>query len=153
MPDYKHILCPVDFSEPSETGLKEAIDLATRFAAELVVLHVVPPVPVAAFPPVSGSFDVGGYSTELTRSANEGLVKLIKERVPEGIHARPLAILGDPAHEIVRIAQEEDVDLIVLATHGESGWHRFLFGSVVEMVVRKATCPVMTIPEPRSTSA
>ncbi len=152
MPDYKRVLCPVDFSEPSQTGLKEAIDMASRFSAELIVLHVVPPVPVTAFPQVSPAFDVGSYRTELTKSADEKLAKLVKERVPETVRVRPLAAMGEPAYQIIETAQSEDVDLIVLATHGESGWHRFLFGSVAEMVVRKATCPVMTIPKPTSES-
>ena len=148
MPEYRRILCPVDFSEPSHVGLETAAELAVRFSAELVVVHVVPPVPVATVPQATPLFDVGTYEKELGRSAEEGMEKLLKDRAPDEIRSRYLVAFGEPAHEIVRVAGEEHADLIVMSTHGESGWRRVVFGSVAEKVVRMAECPVLTVPEP-----
>jgi len=149
MPDFKRILCPVDFSEPAHVGLAAAVELAARFSAELLVVHVVPPVPVAAIPQAAPAFDVGVYQNELADSAEEGVEKMVADEIPDGIRARSVVIKGEPAHEIVRVAGEQQADLIVMSTHGESGWRRFVFGSVAEKVVRLAPCPVLTVPEPR----
>ncbi len=148
MSGYGRILCPVDFSEPSHVGLEAAIELAREFSSELLILHVVAPVPVAAFPQVSPAFDVGSYRTQLTESAKERLADIVKEHIPADIAVRPLVVVGEAANQIVRTAEKEKAQLIVLSTHGESGWHRFLFGSVAEKVVRNAGLPVLTIPEP-----
>jgi nucleotide-binding universal stress UspA family protein len=149
MPAFKRILCPIDFSEPAHLGLKKAVELAACFPAELLVVHVVPPVPMTAIPQAAPAFDVGVYQKELTRAAEEGIAAVIEKHVPDGIDTRPIVADGDPAHEIASLAESEGVDLIVMSTHGESGWRRFVFGSVAEKVVRIAHCSVMTVPEPR----
>jgi nucleotide-binding universal stress UspA family protein len=149
MASFKRILCPLDFSEPAHLGLETAVELASCFPAELLLVHVVPPVPMTAIPQAAPVFDVGVYQKELTRSAEEGIAAVIEKHVPKGVRARSIVADGDPAHEIARIAKDEGVDLIVMSTHGESGWRRFVFGSVAEKVVRIAHCPVMTVPEPR----
>jgi nucleotide-binding universal stress UspA family protein len=148
MPEFKRILCPVDFSEPAHAGLETAVELAARFSAELLLIHVVPPVPLAVVPEPAPAFDVVTYQKELTKSAEEGIEKMIGDHVPREIRSRSLVKQGEPADEIARVADEERVDLIVMATHGESGWRRFVFGSVAEKVVRIAHCPVLTVPEP-----
>lgn len=149
MPEFQRILCPVDFSEPSHVGLETAVEMADRFSAELLIVHVVRPVPLAAVPQPTPAFDVVTYQNELAKSAKEGMEKLVREHVPDGIRARTLVARGDPAQEIARTADEEKADLAVMATHGESGWQRFVFGSVTEKTVRVSPCPVLTVPEPR----
>jgi nucleotide-binding universal stress UspA family protein len=62
---------------------------------------------------------------------------------------RTRVITGKPSYEIVNLADEESADMIVIATHGESGWQKFLFGSVTEKVIRMASCPVLTIRQPK----
>lgn len=144
----KKILCPTDFSQPSYEALKVAVEVAQHFGAELYVMHVVPPlpppVPVAdsAFVP---SFDLPLYQQELTTSSENALKAVIAERVPSDVVAHPLLTTGDPAREIILAAEEQKVDLIIIATHGHTGWGRLLFGSVAEKVVRLAPCPVLTI--------
>ncbi len=64
------------------------------------------------------------------------------------MRTRDLVTTGEPAPEILRIAAEEHVDLIVIASHGLTGWRRLVFGSVAEKVVRQAPCPVLTIAAP-----
>ncbi|MBU1206285.1 MAG: universal stress protein [Proteobacteria bacterium] len=148
---YKKILYPTDFSEPSYEALKVANELALHFSSELLVLHVVAPVPlVAAAPAVPPTFDVVRYQQDIEMSSGKILEDLVKKRVPEKIWARTMVVLGDPADQIVKIADEEKVDLVVIATYGQTGWRRFVFGSVTEKVVRLASQPVLTIRAPQT---
>jgi universal stress protein A len=143
---FKKILCPTDFSEPSYEALKVANELALHFSSELFVVHVVAPVPlVPAAPTVPVTFNVLEYQQELEISSRKTLEGLVKKRVPEKIWVRTIVVLGDPADQIVKIADEEKVDLIVIATHGQTGWRRLVFGSVTEKVVRLTPEPVLTI--------
>lgn len=142
---FKRILCPTDFSEPSYAGLEAAISLARHFDSELVIVHVVSPIPI-----VPGSFaPAGSYLPtileELENSAKNSLQALLKERIPEDLSPRALVTTGTPAMEIVRTASKIDADVIVIATHGQSGWKKFISGSVTERVVRLSDRPVLTI--------
>ena len=85
---------------------------------------------------------------ELEESAKKSLEEIRREKLPAEIKARTFVILGRPAHEIVALAEQEMADIIVIASQGESGWQRFVFGSVAEKVVRHAGCPVLTIRAP-----
>ena len=145
---YKKILCPTDFSEAAFAALKHAEELARHFAAELIVAHVIPPLPGPhSFPDPQApfNFDVPLFQQELAIKAEQMLKDLVSRHKVE---TRNLVTTGEAAPEILRIAQEEDVDLIVIASHGLTGWRRLVFGSVAEKVVRQATCPVLTIMAP-----
>jgi universal stress protein A len=149
----KKILFPTDFSEPSYEALKAADELASHFSAELVLIHVVSPVPMYATPvapsdPTSSIGLVTSYQQEMEVYAKKSLDQVVQERVSKGIKSKTKVGLGDAADEIVGTAAEAKVDLIVIATHGLTGWRRFMFGSVAEKVVRLAQCPVLTIREP-----
>lgn len=147
---FKRIVSPTDFSEASYAGLAVANELALHFAAELLVVHVVAavPIPIVNSSDGLGGFDVPSYQLELETSARNSLQEVLDERVSKELRVRPLVAYGDAANEIVRIAEEENVDLIVIATHGMTGWRHFIFGSVAEKVVRHAPCPVMTTRAP-----
>ncbi len=142
---FKRILCPTDFSEPACRAIKAAGELAEAFSAELILMHVVGAIPTLDNPAGMGGFDVAAYQHELTESAEASLKERLKRNVPSSVDGRVLVTHGDAAHEIVRVASEEGVDLIVLATHGAAGWRRRIFGSVTEKVVRIARCPVLTV--------
>jgi len=142
---FKRILCPTDFSEPACKAIKAAVELAETFSAELVLMHVVGAIPMVDSPAGVTGFDVSAYQRELTDSAQRSLQERLEKHVPEGVTARTLVVHGEAAHEIVRVAKEEDANLIVLSTHGESGWRHRIFGSVTEKVIRMAECPVLTI--------
>ena len=145
---FKRILCPTDFSEPAFTALKRAEELARHFAAELWVMHVIPSLPgphMYADPPLATSFDVPMFQQELAIKAEQMLKDLVSHHK---VGTRDLVTTGEAAPEILRIAQQEHVDLIVIASHGLTGWRRLVFGSVAEKVVRQATCPVLTIVAP-----
>ncbi len=142
---FKKILCPTDFSEPACRAIRAAGELAERFSSELILMHVVGPVPVMESPTGLAGFDVAAYQQELSDSAESSLRLRLEKHIPESVNARALVVHGEAAHEISRVANEEDVDLIVLSTHGESGWRHRIFGSVTEKVIRRAQCPVLTI--------
>lgn len=141
---FKRILCPTDFSEPSYEAVKAADELASSFSAELILVHAVPPlhfIPPSDAPPTLTPL----YLHEMEGAGQKGLRKLADERISKGVDVRLEVAQGPPAAEIVRIAHEERVDLIVIATHGATGIQRVIFGSVAEKVVRLAPCPVLTI--------
>ncbi len=143
MAAWRRICCPVDFSEPSRAALREAADLARRFGAERVLLHVVEPAapagselafapPPAAEPPATAPAPLGHWEAEA--------------RAIAGPVVRSVELGGDAADEIVRYAREADCDLVVMGTHGRTGWRRLVLGSVAAAVVRQTTCPVLVIP-------
>jgi nucleotide-binding universal stress UspA family protein len=149
---FKRILCPTDFSEPSFKALEAADELARHFASELILVHVVSPIPLIPAPEAPTGFNVTLYQKELETSAKKSLNDLVENRVSKELTVRPMVVLGNPAGEIVRIARDEEVDVIVIATHGLMGWRRLIFGSVAARVVRLATTPVFTIHAPPESS-
>lgn len=149
---FKKILCPVDFSEPSMMALRKAVELASHFHGELLVLHVVPDVPLVVPGPGFEVFPVEGYGRALRESAQKRLEEEAAPAIAPGLEHRLQLLQGDAAATIIRAAEEERVDLVVIATHGMSGWHRLVFGSVTERVVRFARCPVLTLKPERIAS-
>jgi len=139
------ILCPVDFSEPSYSALKSANELAVHFSARLILIHVVSPVPVIPTSPEPVQFNIPSYQQEMEEAATNLLQQVSKERVSSEVDCKRLIVHGDPADEIVRGAKEQETDLIVMATHGLTGWRRFMFGSVAEKVMRVSAHPVLSI--------
>jgi universal stress protein A len=147
---FQKILAPTDFSEPSRIGLRTAKDLAAGDKAECILIHVV--APVRAIPPsgpaAHSGFELSAVMQELEDAATKSLEETSLQMASEGIRARSLVVQGTPAEEIAAAAEREEADVIVIATHGWTGWRRFVFGSVAEKVVRLARCPVLTIPAP-----
>jgi nucleotide-binding universal stress UspA family protein len=144
----RSILHPTDFSERSQYALGLACALARDYGARLVVLHVVA-VPAVIY--AEGA--VPPDSEELRAAARAQLDGL---PVPFGnIRVERRLEEGDAVETILRVAQELPADLIVMGTHGRTGLGRLLMGSVAEQIVRKASCPVLTVktPLPDVTSA
>ena len=142
---FKKILAPTDFSEPSYYALDMAVELAEHFNAELHLLHIVPPLHVV---PVPVNVEIPLYEAEMREAAERSMEELMEQRIPKSLTVFASVVWGDPADEIINYQKEKGVDLIVIATHGRSGWKRFVFGSVTEKVVRIPTCPVLTINAP-----
>ena len=141
------VLCPLDFSEPSDKAFQIGIEIAAHFQAELVLVHVIPD----AIPgiPADPTFAFSGpepYTQALLVNAQEQLT-LAAHRVPAGIKSRTAIGNGDAAEEINRLVGAEGADLIVIATHGLTGWRHLVFGSVAETVIRRVDRPVLVIPE------
>lgn len=136
------ILHPTDFSECSKCAFELASSLARDYNARLIVLHVgVPPTPMV--PDVMLAADTEAFEKNLS-------AQLDKIRPPEArIHCeRRLDMAADAVAEILRVAEHEQCDLIVMGTHGRTGLRHVLLGSVAERVVRQASCPVVTIRSP-----
>lgn len=144
---FKKILCPTDFSEPSYEAIKAAGELAYHFGSELCIVHVITPVPIIPMPmgPEPAAFNVSLYEQELEASSKRSLEEVVNQLESKELKTRLIALRGNPADEIVRTADEENVDLIVIATRGRTGLDRLIFGSVTEKVVRLAKCPVLTV--------
>jgi nucleotide-binding universal stress UspA family protein len=143
----KKILCPTDFSEPSYEAIKAAGELAYHFGSELHIVHVIAPVPIIPVPigPEPSAFDVTLYEQELEISSKRALEEVVNQLESKELKTRLTALRGNPADEIARTADEENVDLIVIATRGRAGLDRLIFGSVADKIVRLAKCPVLTI--------
>jgi universal stress protein A len=147
----KKILCPTDFSDPSFEAMKVATELALHFSSELIAIHVVAPIPVIATEYTSSAaFNVQAYQQVMEVSAMKTLEEEVEKRIPEGVSVRRMLSLGDPANQIVQMAEDEDVDLIVIATRGQTGLKRLVFGSVAGKVVRLAARPVLSIRDKHS---
>ena len=148
---FKRILCPTDFSEPSRKAIDLARTLAVQFGAEFRIMHCVEPVtmhgPTIDIGAPASTFDVAGYQNLIMKQAEESLRALSAELSSRDLDVSSHLARGKPGDEIAAHAEDFGADLVVIATHGESGWRRFLFGSVAEKVVRTAHCPVLTVNE------
>jgi len=139
----KKILFPTDFSHTGDAAFAMATSLARDSGAKLVIVHVEEP-PVA----YGGGELYYGVPEPQTADLKAMLEKIIP--ADPNIEYEHRMITGDPAGAIPRLAEEEQIDLIVMGTHGRSGLSRLLMGSVAEAIVRRAPCPVLTFKQPRA---
>lgn len=145
------ILCPTDFSDASYEALKAAVELAENFGAQLILVHVVPamPQPIWADPLCEDreAYEPGlsEYEEALRISAQQNLHSVIKQHLPATIESRVIVVEGEAARAIVQIAEDESVSLIVIATHGLTGWRQVAFGSVADRVVHTTCRPFLAI--------
>lgn len=141
MANYKHVLLAVDFSEHGNHVAKKAKEIADRNQAVLSVVHVVDNLPItdAAYGPIP--FDVD-WTQELLDGAKKHLTQFAAELgVPE---ERQWLEMGSPKLEIVRVAEENNVDLIVVGSHGRHGL-ALLLGSTANGVLHHAKCDVLAV--------
>jgi len=139
----KRLLCPVDFSGPSTAALNVALSIAQEGDAELAILHVsdVPTdEPLTTRPIASPEF----YA-EYEAAARERLDGLVRDGAATWCHPRTAIRHGKPYREILAAAAESRTDLIVIGVHGRNPLDVLLFGSTTNQVVRRATCPVLTV--------
>ena len=149
MKNLKKILCPVDFSEPSNAALISAVELAEHYSASIILVHAIneiDPTPSPSYTLTHHLMDqIPQIMGQMTENAHKAMQDLIKNHVDQRIPAEHRVVIGDPAESIVQLAENEEADLIVMATHGRSGLKGLFFGSVAEKVVRSAACPVLTM--------
>jgi len=150
MKPFTEILHPTDFSDCADAALERALDLRQQFSGKLTLMHVYP-IPLT----YSHGYEFdGNIFTALEAAARSQMVTL-KERA--NLIARDLAgdrpvpeiatkvVMGSPYHEVVKEAQDGHYDLIVIGTHGYTGFKHLFLGSVAERVVRLAPCAVLTV--------
>jgi nucleotide-binding universal stress UspA family protein len=139
----RQVLCATDLSPASEPAWQTAQRLGQLFGAEVLVLHVVPPVPI----PMEGYFPPQMYQEVVEgarREAEASLAALVAGVSNPPLKVRSRVVEGSPAERIVDVAGEESADLIVVGTRGRTGLGRLLVGSVADRVVRTARCPGAT---------
>jgi nucleotide-binding universal stress UspA family protein len=137
----QRILVPTDFSETSDVALQYGIGLAQAFSAQLYLLHV----PGKTGENFEADFPIGQFEN----AARERLETLVSPQEAKQLRPEYALRIGSPSDEIVRYADDRDIELIVMGTHGRSGVTHMLMGSVAEQVVRHAPCPVLTVRHPR----
>lgn len=143
----ERILCPTDFSDPSQEAIAIAGEIAAHFGARLDILHVIEDTPsmpaTRAGAPVTPRHEES--ITERRNSSEDRIRKIASQSIPDEVQLRPFILLGDPSDNILEFAARQRTDMIVMAIHGISGLEKALFGSVAQEVVKNAPRPVLTL--------
>jgi nucleotide-binding universal stress UspA family protein len=141
----RRILAPTDFSDAGARAVRYAAELADKFGAELILLHVIQDLalvlPDAVMPTPLPTADLD----HLTQSARTALQNQIAALNLGRLNPRAEVRYGSPAGEIVAAAKDLGADLICVSTHGRTGLAHLLLGSVAEKIVRHAPCPVLVV--------
>jgi nucleotide-binding universal stress UspA family protein len=140
----KLILSPIDFSDHSQQALNAAVVIASKFGSEICLAHVVPAVP--DLPESVSILKEREYEDSLSAEAKTKLEEMARQIEARGVHARTVVgKANDVAMELIRLSETEKADLVVIATHGMTGWRPLVFGSVADKVVRDGTCAVLLL--------
>ena len=158
MENIKKILAPVDFSNLSKLGLRYALGIARTQNADLIIYNVLT-VEETPFPQSDEEWVVSQAELPRIKKTLDERRKLLGNFVAENVgniiaqeKIRQEVEIGTPYKKIVEKASHEGVDMIVMSTHGRTGLMHMLIGSVTEKVVRRAPCPVLSVPPPRTTA-
>ena len=133
---------PIDFSESSLEALKYAVAFAGQFDASICLVHVVEP---AAFLNDVRKVPPAVSDREVANKLHHKLVMLARKEIDPVTPVHPLVCIGKPFDEIVRTAKTFNADLIIIGTHGRTGFKRAFLGSTAERVVQHAHCPVLVV--------
>jgi nucleotide-binding universal stress UspA family protein len=151
---FKRILCPTDLSEESFKAFPYAFDIARDFDAEIYFINV---VNINAPPDVELGFETTflEFAAAVRKDARRRLEGILSSRVPTDVKFRQIVVQGSAAEQILRAVDDHEIDLVVIATHGLTGWRHMVFwsattmlcrvGSVAEKVVRQSKVPVLTV--------
>jgi nucleotide-binding universal stress UspA family protein len=137
------ILLPIDFSPSSQAALEMAADLARHFHAELYLVNVIPFLPATNLPNLVPE---ESFLQEEKTNANQHLTKCLAVLAARGIKASSNIEVGnDIVGNIMEVVDREHIDLVVISTHGISGWHPLVFGSIAEKVIKLVQCPLLLL--------
>jgi nucleotide-binding universal stress UspA family protein len=137
------ILLPIDFSASSQAALEMAADLALHFRAELHLLNVIPFFPATTFPDFVPEEQ---FLQEVRGRTEANLAKCQAVLTGRGIKATSSVEVGnDVPGNIMEVVEREHIDLVVISTHGISGWHPLVFGSIAEKVIKLVQCPLLLL--------
>lgn len=144
MMNIKHILFPVDFTESSQKIVSYVKQFVHACNAQLSLIHVV------RGPEDFAGFELGAawwtsIQKEVMDGANQAMDQFVKNNLADVPNVKTFVTIGDIVEEIVKYADANKIDLILIGTHGRKGLEKAMFGSVAEGVVKAAPCPVMTI--------
>ena len=138
-----NILLPIDFSPSSQAALEMAADLALHFSAKLHLVNVIPFFPTTTFPDFAPEEK---FLREARERAEKSLAKCHSVLTGRGIKVTTSVEVGnDVAGNIMEVVDREHIDLVVISTHGISGWHPLVFGSIAEKVIKLVQCPLLLL--------
>ena len=142
--EIKRILCPTDFMEGSKEAVRYAVDIAEKYNAKLYLIHV-----IHDMEKVTGWYVPHITTDELYKDMEQGakkeLDKIFAEELRGFDNVEQTIVKGIPYAEIIRFSEANDIDIVVLGTHGRRGLDRIIFGSTAEQVVKNSRCPVLTV--------
>jgi nucleotide-binding universal stress UspA family protein len=145
------MLLPIDFSSSSDAALQMATDLAQHFHAELCLLHV---VPIFALDTGTDYIPDTEFLQDARNRSEQRLEACVAVLVAKGLTARSVIEIGnDVVGNIMAVVERERIDMMVLSTHGTSGWRAVVFGSIAEKVVRLVQCPLLLLHSPKTAVA
>ena len=139
----KKIVIPTDLSNLSGAAISYVRSIDFLANASVYILYVVESTPLVTFPPVEYTNEK--LMREVEETVDRDVAEFFRSSVPMEMNATAVVRRGDPCREIARFVEEENADLIVMATHGRTGLSHMLMGSVAEKIIRHATVPVLTI--------
>src|SRR5271156_5696059 len=144
MINLKLVCAPVDFSEYAKEAMDMAGDIAKKYGAEVLLLHVVPFIP--DLPSGFALENETTYENELLETARAKLAEMAAGLDSLGVKSRiVIGMANEAGEEIIRQVESAGADLVVIATHGMTGWRKIAFGSVAEKVVKEAQWPVLVM--------
>jgi len=150
---YRKILLTTDFSDYSKVAIPHAVEIVRQFNSELLVLHVLEPLltPVDfAWGPLALSED---WEEQRAGHSQKFLNNWIVSELPTDIPVTPILAHGTPIREILQTIHDQNIDLVIMATHGQTGIAHAIFGSTSEKVVRRSPVPVLTVRKPKDRAA
>jgi len=139
----QRILLPIDFSPSSQAALEMAADLAKHFHAELYLVNVIPMFPTSTLPDFVPETK---FLQDARSLAEQHLAKCHADLAGRGVTSTSSVEVGnDIAGNIMEVVEREHIDMVVISTHGISGWHPLVFGSIAEKVVKLVQCPLLLL--------
>ncbi len=138
----RKILVPVDFSEPSKTAVNYGLSLALQFNASLVLAHVVPSSTALVYTYPSQSLD---FEREQAKYAKSMLPSLVPEEFRQRVALTTVVEVGEVRSELLEIVAAENIDMVVMGSHGKNALGKFLLGSLTERLLRKLPVPILTV--------
>ncbi len=142
--EFKSILCPTDFSEESYRAIDYGLHFARVWDATLLLAHIIHTPTGELYEQVDDVVHVLTFD-EATRRDKARLEEIRNTRLRGYANCEVLVDIGDPYQQLMAIAQQRQVDLIVIATHGRSALEHLILGSVAEKIIRHALCPVLVV--------
>jgi nucleotide-binding universal stress UspA family protein len=147
MPLIKSILVPTDFSPASDVAFRYAVDMAVTEGSSIHLLHAIDEASFATAYPDGFYVELPGLREWLIADATMRLQSMAAACAAARVPATSQTVVGRPARLIADVAKSQASDLIVMGTHGRSGFAHMMLGSVAERIVRTASCPVLTVRE------
>lgn len=141
---YQNILLPVDFTEGSETATEHAIELAKSMGAKIHLVTVLQSVVYPTGIEIAHESLIN-LEKELEKNAEKNLKEISDRLLSLGIENESHILMGKPSEQICEYAKKDNIDIVVIATHGSSGLEHFLFGSTTEKVIRGVRIPVLVV--------